>query len=233
MTPVQSWVNFSPLELFPLLWLDASDTSTITQSSNLVSQWNDKSGYARHMTQGTSVNQPTTGASVNGLNAITFGSAAGMATASFSLAQPMTVVAVFRTASNFSSSPFSAFAILVQDNSASGTRPIWFMRRDGPNQPALYAGTLGLAGPALTNSTSYVHTGQINGASSIFRFNGTARTLSANPGASTITTGLQVGGNTNTVRIMSDLCELILLGPLSSAQIIALENYLNVKWAVY
>ena len=234
-TPVQSWGNFSPLALSPALWLDAADTSTITSSSNQVSQWNDKSGNARHMTQATSANQPITGASVNSLNAITFGSAASMATASFSVAQPLTVAAVFRTASNFSSSTFSRFALLLQENSAGGTRPIWFLRRaDVTEFPGLFAGTLATAGAALANSTSYVHTGQINGASSIFRFNGTARTLSANPGASAITSGVRLAGLASAeVRMMSDLCELILLGPLSSAGISALESYLNVKWAVY
>lgn len=58
-TPVSPWATFSPLAFSPVLWLDADDPSTITQSSNLVSQWNDKSGLKRHFTQGTSGNQPT------------------------------------------------------------------------------------------------------------------------------------------------------------------------------
>lgn len=40
------------------LWLDASDASTITQSSGSVSQINDKSGNGRNYPQGTSTNQP-------------------------------------------------------------------------------------------------------------------------------------------------------------------------------
>lgn len=63
---------FSPLDLSPALWLDASDTATITQVANAVSQWNDKSGNARHATQGTGSNQPITGSSINGRNAIDF-----------------------------------------------------------------------------------------------------------------------------------------------------------------
>lgn len=43
------------------LWLDGEDTSNITQSGGLVSQWSDKSGNGRHFTQGTSANQPTSG----------------------------------------------------------------------------------------------------------------------------------------------------------------------------
>jgi hypothetical protein len=41
------------------MWLDASDTSTITLATTAVSGWNDKSGYARHLTQATSGNRPT------------------------------------------------------------------------------------------------------------------------------------------------------------------------------
>jgi hypothetical protein len=41
-----------------LLWLDASDSSTITQSGGTVSQWNDKSGNGNNMTQTTPANQP-------------------------------------------------------------------------------------------------------------------------------------------------------------------------------
>ena len=41
------------------LWLDGQDQTQITQSSNLVSQWSDKSGSGNHATQSTGGNQPT------------------------------------------------------------------------------------------------------------------------------------------------------------------------------
>jgi hypothetical protein len=64
---------FSPLDLNPELWLDAADTTTITESSGLVSQWDDKSGNARNFTQGTAGNQPTTGTvTLNGFNVLSF-----------------------------------------------------------------------------------------------------------------------------------------------------------------
>ena len=48
------------VESLSLLWLDASDETTITKDSNdLVSQWNDKSGNGHHATQSTPANQPT------------------------------------------------------------------------------------------------------------------------------------------------------------------------------
>lgn len=54
-------------------WWDASDTSTITASSNAVSQWNDKSANAYNVSQATASYQPTSGVStLNSLNVITF-----------------------------------------------------------------------------------------------------------------------------------------------------------------
>ncbi len=55
------------------LWLDASDTSTITSSGGAVSSWLDKSVNAYTFTQATSTNQPTTGTrTINGKNALDF-----------------------------------------------------------------------------------------------------------------------------------------------------------------
>lgn len=41
------------------LWLDGADAATLTQGGGTVSQWSDKSGNARHITQATTGNQPT------------------------------------------------------------------------------------------------------------------------------------------------------------------------------
>lgn len=51
---------FSPTSISGcLLWVDASDDSTITHSSGSVSQWDDKSGNNHHMTQSTATYRPT------------------------------------------------------------------------------------------------------------------------------------------------------------------------------
>lgn len=56
------------------IWLDASDLSTITKDgSDRVSQWNDKSGGARHLTQATAGDQPLwLSADQNGRDVIDF-----------------------------------------------------------------------------------------------------------------------------------------------------------------
>jgi hypothetical protein len=65
--------GWTPAEITTALWLDASDSSTITLDSSVVSQWADKSGNDRHATQSTARARPTvSAAALNGLNVLTF-----------------------------------------------------------------------------------------------------------------------------------------------------------------
>jgi hypothetical protein len=50
---------WTPSRITTDLWFDAADASTITLNGSTVSQWNDKSGNARNISQGTTANQPT------------------------------------------------------------------------------------------------------------------------------------------------------------------------------
>ena len=45
---VQAANNWTPAEIPTHLWFDGADASTITHSSNVVTQWRDKSGNERH-----------------------------------------------------------------------------------------------------------------------------------------------------------------------------------------
>ena len=65
---------FSPAKIANLqAWYDASDTATITVSGNDVTQWNDKSGNAYNLTQGTSNKRPQSGTRTqNGKNAVDY-----------------------------------------------------------------------------------------------------------------------------------------------------------------
>lgn len=66
---------FSPLDLSPALWLDASDAATITATGSAVDAWNDKSGAARHFT-GSGAFRPSTGTRTqNSLNVVDFAAA--------------------------------------------------------------------------------------------------------------------------------------------------------------
>lgn len=51
--------GFDPRTIANLgLWLDASDTSSLTLNANTVSEWRDKSGNGRHFAQATAASQP-------------------------------------------------------------------------------------------------------------------------------------------------------------------------------
>jgi len=66
---------WSPANITTALWLDAADGSTVTTVSGAVSQWNDKSGNGRHVSQATAGSRPSYLASgLNGKNIVRFDS---------------------------------------------------------------------------------------------------------------------------------------------------------------
>lgn len=66
---------WSPALISTEAWFDAADPDTITDAGGNVSQWDDKSGNARHVAQGTGSKQPSTGSrTINGVNVLDFAS---------------------------------------------------------------------------------------------------------------------------------------------------------------
>ncbi len=64
---------WSPTEITTTAWYDAADTSSISASNGAVTQWNDKSGNANHISQSESNRQPSSGDNaINGLNVLDF-----------------------------------------------------------------------------------------------------------------------------------------------------------------
>jgi hypothetical protein len=89
------------------LWLDASDAASITSSSGLVSQWNDKSGNGRHATQPTTGSRPTyTGTALSFGNSSKFMSGA-MAANSFPTSMQVTVVSKSVGSNTYWAYPFN------------------------------------------------------------------------------------------------------------------------------
>jgi hypothetical protein len=62
---------WTPAEINTEAWYDASDSDTITESGGAVSEWRDKSGSLRHISQGTGSAQPTLGTDVVQFNGTT------------------------------------------------------------------------------------------------------------------------------------------------------------------
>jgi len=68
--PTAIW---TPAEITTSLWLDAADATTVTTVSGAVSQWNDKSGNARHASQSTAANRPSyPGTALNSKSTVDF-----------------------------------------------------------------------------------------------------------------------------------------------------------------
>ncbi len=64
---------WTPTGLTVRAWYDASDSGTINSIDGLVSEWADKSGNEKHLTQGNVASQPTTGIrDQNNLNVLDF-----------------------------------------------------------------------------------------------------------------------------------------------------------------
>lgn len=108
----------------PTLWLDASDTSTISESGGAVSQWSDKSGNGNHVAQANAANQPSTGtATIGGLNALSFDGSADY------LAKATNTLLV-----NPSDGTFTVFAVIKNDT-LSGVDQIVFQDAGTPRMP--------------------------------------------------------------------------------------------------
>ena len=89
------------MALRPMVWFDAADASTITSSSGAVSQWDDKSGNGRHVTQATAAAKPTTGANTqNGLNVLTFDGGDKLKNGAPAIDSDMTIVSLIKVTAN-------------------------------------------------------------------------------------------------------------------------------------
>lgn len=207
---------FSPLDLSPTLWLDASDETTITESGGAVSQWDDKSGNGNDLTQGTASLQPTTGTNtINGLNVIHYDNDSMR---SLNIAfTGLTMIAVFRHSSeNF---------ILL-----------------GTGSLLTYAG-VGQSGSTSTGLTSNMGTMALRFDST--PFSGTTRgdvydALDSSTKVVTIelsgsfTQKLDPFGYTSDAnRPVGDIAEVIIVdGTLTAQQISDAETYLADKWGI-
>lgn len=221
---------WSPKLLAPALWLDAADLTTITSLSGAVSQWNDKSGNGRHVTQATAANQPTTGTvTQNGLNTISFdGSDDYMDSSAFTLSgqQWHLIVAVTGSARRtvqVSNTAASTEAVVFQNPSSSPTYR-WGLYR--ANQAFTSTSTSSIA------NTAYLITANFNASASYLRVNGTQ--VASGTAGSSNTNAVRLGANPAFAYTAGLLCEVVIVqGNLDSQQIASWENWALAKWAVY
>lgn len=250
---VSGWLPsgfFNVNTLLPEIWLDASDSATITSSGSpaKVSQWNDKSVNARHVTQATGTAQPTTGATTqNGLNVLDFdgGDRLAAATASDWVflhdgVAPYAIYLVCKVTTGIASLVGTARRVggtigMIQEANAANLQN--------------YVSTT--AGALVSNDSRAVLTGRANSFNvlgilndvgnatasnrAIFRINGVelskANTSTGTPTSSNPYGALNVGSDSAGAGLLTgSICELIIWKNPTTAQSKTVETYLNNKW---
>jgi hypothetical protein len=188
--------TFSPAAQPDLkLWLDAADSSTITHSSNAVSQWSDKSGNANNATQSTAANKPTlTASGQNGKSVLSFdGTNDSLAATSLDISQSYSIFLVAK--SDGTSSGSSGDRDYLFDGIGSDSvRSLVALNNSGTIQMWAYN--------SWGNSNFNTPTGYFvlsvvfNTSSSSLALNGTNVT-GISVGNSSLTNGIRIGANYN------------------------------------
>lgn len=215
-------------------WYDANDAASITSSGGLVSQWSDKSGNARHATQGNGAAQPTTGSvTINSRNTLDFNTAIN------SLNIPVSVLGANQPA-------LTIFGVYLPD-STNTTHII--IASDGYNEnfnstklfnQAQNFGDLTLVKTSLTSGSPLLHVartpGNGLGQTSRLKINADAQQTSGTyiRASSDCTTGAigsaAYGGSGNFDGKIAEI--IVFQTELSDADVNRVAKYLSGKWGV-
>lgn len=221
---------FSPLDLSPLVWLDASDATTLFEDTggtdaaepgDTIALWQDKSGNGNHLSQVTAARRPTWDGSKVVLDG-TDDRVVRSTLVAGALAQPYTIVVVGTIA------PDSA--VLVANGSGSS---VTLQRATGATAYRGTAGALlnGTAPIALTTRTAL--TFEVNGATSRL-FQNAAQVGSTGNGGANALNGLTVGcSSAGASFVNGEACEVLVFGAtLTDGQRDSLQAYLAAKWSL-
>lgn len=213
----QSNENWTPAQISTAIWLDASDSSSVTLSGTSVTEWKDKSGNLRHATPGAS---PVYETSVqNGLNAVSF----------------VPVDYLRSTWSVASSQATSAFLVLKPDNITNNNRVLSGVEQrnftfifDNYN---FFDGTNGYTSTGGTN-TNWKVMSIIYNTNAVIYADGTS-VLTRNPFALASFNYMDFGAGNNTNGYDGYIGEIILLASAASTDTRQkIEGYLAWKWGL-
>jgi hypothetical protein len=222
---------WTPSSISTALWLDANDYSTLTYGvSGNVSQWNDKSGNARHLTQGTESMHPKTGVTtLNGLNALDFDGSNDFMSVANAAWHNNGDIHIFSVARCDGSTD-----IVVANNDGAGG---YFCRAQGTTQyrssmiadgGSATAGTFTAATPHIFESkyATPVTGARIDGGTEV-TFSGSGYTSTVN----SLTIGAGDNGTTNSFN--GEVAEvLVVAGVMSTGNRQKVEGYLAHKWGL-
>lgn len=219
--------SFAPTDIPNLaLWLDASDSGTITQVAGSVSQWNDKSGNGRNAVQATGAQQPQTGVrTLNGRNVLEFdGVDDSFGVASFAFSQPITYITA--VVPDRTGSPNDMY---IHDG-YNGTRNASIF--GGSFQ--YFAGTALPSGGTVVASTPYIIMTEFNGAGSRLRVNGVTQATGdpGGDGISSLRIGARGAGGANSPwdGVIAEFLAYNRI--LTTAEKNQIGQYLSAEWGV-
>jgi hypothetical protein len=225
---------WTPSQIVPDVWYDADDSSTITLNGSTVSQWNDKSGNSRNLTQPTTASQPTY--STNSLNSkatIDFPTSKTMVNNAFTIGTTSTVFAVIKPNAINSGVGNNRDFITTGATGDNTKAHILFHDASSTSSLALYAG-VGFSSPnVLTQGLWSIIGGITNGASSEIRNNGRV-VATGNAGSQSWTSGIRLGANSyTTFYSIATYAEVIVTSKvLSQSDKQKIEGYLAWKWGL-
>jgi hypothetical protein len=218
-----------------IFWLDGADTSTITHVSNLVSQWNDKSGSGVNATQPVGADQPSTNiATINSKNVVTF-----------------TKASLRHMELPVSTLPFGAETVFIVHKPTSTTTNEYLLsvtgnggaqtRRYNMNQGVDY-GNAQLNNPSLTSGSGLIQMSGVTGGSGsqtqYIAINGGTVTTGSVSRSGVNTSdwtlgGFRAAGIVNGQCYDGDIAEVIVCGrDLSNSIKNQIGNHLETKWGI-
>jgi hypothetical protein len=221
---------WTPAQISTSIWFDASDASTIILNESTVSQWNDKSGAARNMSQSTAASQPTYSltSTINGLPVVSLdgvndwmSGATGLAGSNFS------VFGVLRY-KNATTAQQSALC-----NDVSGTSPSTYWQPSSGTLNA-YNGAYVACGSYVLDQVDLISTTQTPTTYTIYR-SGTVAGTGGAMGGGVVNTGWQIGrlGNGSLFAYAQvDWAEMITLNNVNTTTRQLVEGYLAWKWGL-
>jgi len=229
---INKWIGFKvPTDLQGLqLWLDADDSSTITEVAGAVSQWNDKSGQGNNVTQGTGSAQPTTNATTQSeKNVLDFdgGDNFSVPAGVFSIpGGPNTVFIVAKRTTETA----AIEGLMALDR--SGVATDWSVEFNATSGSVDYknAGVVTSAGNTNTNF-QIIHGFRSGTTVSVDVNNGTPTTDTTGADRAAVDVGFI--GTRGANNLTGSIAEIIIYNrSLSSAEITNVETFLANKWGI-
>lgn len=229
-------VPWTPRFIDTAVWLDASDASTIIETNGRVSQWNDKSGNDKHVTQTNANRRPVTGQNtINDLNTLTF-TADWLTNTSMNITGNLMVFIVgrYRQASTTTWGRFlslmSSDAALDYNNAQSF---IPLLRIDGTAQFGAHrAGASAIGINTIADGGVFLSASGYNGTAMFSGFNGAASPATVTQSGGISAERLYVNSNTGVETINGDYGEVIIVNEYDLTTRQRMEGYLAHKWGL-